>query len=71
MDILTMNQSIFGNKFKEMCVPTNLVEMTYDEMEYVAGGALGFLTGNIKFGLDSALALFIGAAATSIKFKAV
>ena len=39
MDILTMNQSIFSNKSKEMYVPTNAVEMTYDEMECVDGGA--------------------------------
>ena len=52
MDILTMNQSIFSNKFKErglsknarkamaseMYIPTNAVEMTYDEMECVDGG---------------------------------
>ena len=52
MGILTMKQSIFGNKFKErklsknarkamvseMYIPTNAVEMTYDEMECVDGG---------------------------------
>ena len=53
MGVLTMKQSIFRNKFKErklsknarkamaseMYIPTNAVEMTYDEMECVDGGA--------------------------------
>ena len=62
MGILTMKQSIFGNKFKErglsknarkamsseMYIPTNAVEMTYDEMECVDGGVC-FIENGIYF----------------------
>lgn len=61
MDILTMNQNVFGSSFEttrrtnftenainsELIIPTSAVELSYEEVEYIDGGAT-----NVYRGID-------------------